>query len=115
LWLVEYNQREAQLYEFTDKLDDTKRAKKPACGLTQTEAQLKVIQLPKNPTKLTKLTQQGEALQKQLFYSLVSVFLVKPFKACFKRFIRPGTSPKSKKINAIKRIIWRKLRLGILL
>ena len=73
MWLVEYNQREAQLYEFTDKLDDTKRAKKPACGLTRTEAQLKVIQLPKN---LTKLTQQGRALQKQLFYSLVSVFLV---------------------------------------
>ena len=112
MWLVEYNQREAQLYEFTDKLDDTKRAKKPACGLTRTEAQLKVIQLPKN---LTKLTQQGGALQKQLSYSFVSVFLVKPFKACFKRFIRPGTSPKSKKINAIKRIIWRKLRVGILL
>lgn len=110
MWLVEYNQREAQLYAFTDKLDDTKRAKKPACGLTRTEAQLKVIQLPKNLTE-----QQGKALQKQLFYSLVSVFLVEPFKACFKRFIRPGTSPKSKKINAIKRIIWRKLKVGILL
>jgi hypothetical protein len=75
LWLVEYNQREAQLYAFTDKLDDTKRAKKPACGLTRTKAQLKVIQLPKNLT-----AQQGKALQKQLFYSLVSVFLVEPFK-----------------------------------